>query len=122
VPEIRLTSIHIYPMKAARAVDLGESKVEPWGLADDRRWMLADQDGRFYLIPDAGGLIRVGDPVAILDAALPAEPYRFSRDTIAERSAAAGSSGSPIERQPMCLSGRTSSAPSSAISRIRAQS
>jgi hypothetical protein len=74
------------------------------------------------LIPDAGGLIRVGDPVEILDAALPAEPYRFSRDTIAERSAAAGSSGSPIERQPMCLSGRTSSAPSSATSRIRAQS
>jgi uncharacterized protein YcbX len=30
---VRLASIHIYPMKAGRAVDLGESLVEPWGLA-----------------------------------------------------------------------------------------
>ncbi|MFY9934420.1 MAG: MOSC N-terminal beta barrel domain-containing protein, partial [Streptosporangiaceae bacterium] len=43
----QLVSIHIYPMKAGRAVDLGEARVEPWGLAGDRRWMLADEDGRF---------------------------------------------------------------------------
>jgi hypothetical protein len=30
---VRLASIHIYPMKAARAVDLDEACVEPWGLA-----------------------------------------------------------------------------------------
>lgn len=59
MPEIRLTSIHIYPMKAARAVDLGESKVEPWGLADDRRWMLADQDGRFVSQREEPSLARV---------------------------------------------------------------
>jgi uncharacterized protein YcbX len=28
-----LASIHIYPLKAGRAVDLHESAVEPWGLA-----------------------------------------------------------------------------------------
>jgi uncharacterized protein YcbX len=33
----RLASIHIYPMKAGRAVDLDQSLVEPWGLAGDRR-------------------------------------------------------------------------------------
>jgi uncharacterized protein len=44
---VRLVSIHIYPMKAARAVDLDESVVEPWGLAGDRRWLLVDEDGRF---------------------------------------------------------------------------
>jgi len=43
----RLASVHIYPMKAGRAVDLAEARVEPWGLAGDRRWMLADEDGRF---------------------------------------------------------------------------
>jgi uncharacterized protein len=59
VPDIRLISIHIYPMKAARAVDLGESKVEPWGLADDRRWMLADQDGRFISQREEPALARV---------------------------------------------------------------
>ena len=46
-PGVRLASIHIYPMKAARAVDLDESAVEPWGLAGDRRWLLVDEDGRF---------------------------------------------------------------------------
>ena len=43
----RLASIHIYPLKAGRAVDLGESVVEPWGLAGDRRWLVIDGNGRF---------------------------------------------------------------------------
>ena len=42
-----LASIHIYPLKACRAVDLDESVVEPWGLAGDRRWLLVDSDCRF---------------------------------------------------------------------------
>jgi uncharacterized protein len=45
--QARLASIHIYPLKAARVVDLAESVVEPWGLAGDRRWLLVDEDGRF---------------------------------------------------------------------------
>ena len=43
----RLAAIHIYPLKAGRAVDLGESVVEPWGLAGDRRWLVIDTRGRF---------------------------------------------------------------------------
>lgn len=42
-----LASIHIYPLKGCRAVDLGEAAVEPWGLAGDRRWLLVDSDFRF---------------------------------------------------------------------------
>jgi uncharacterized protein YcbX len=42
-----LASIHIYPLKAGRAVDLHESAVEPWGLAGDRRWLVVDDGGRF---------------------------------------------------------------------------
>jgi uncharacterized protein len=42
-----LASVHIYPLKACRAVDLSESVVEPWGLAGDRRWLLVDSDCRF---------------------------------------------------------------------------
>ena len=42
-----LASVHIYPLKGCRAVDLDTSIVEPWGLAGDRRWMLVDSDGRF---------------------------------------------------------------------------
>jgi uncharacterized protein len=58
-PGVRLASIHIYPMKAARAVDLGESVVEPWGLAGDRRWLLVDEDGRFVSQREQPSLARV---------------------------------------------------------------
>jgi uncharacterized protein len=54
-----LASIHIYPMKAARAVDLDESVVEPWGLAGDRRWLLVDEDGRFVSQREEPSLARV---------------------------------------------------------------
>ena len=59
IPAIRLASIHIYPMKAARAVDLAESLVEPWGLAGDRRWLLVDEDGRFVSQREEPSLARV---------------------------------------------------------------
>jgi uncharacterized protein len=42
----RLVSVHIYPLKSGRAVDLTESQVEPWGLAGDRRWLLVELDGK----------------------------------------------------------------------------
>ena len=57
--DIRLASIHIYPMKAARAVNLDESRVEPWGLAGDRRWLLVDEDGRFISQREESSLARV---------------------------------------------------------------
>ena len=57
--DIRLASIHIYPMKAARGVDLDESRVEPWGLAGDRRWLLVDGDGRFVSQREEPSLARV---------------------------------------------------------------
>jgi uncharacterized protein len=43
----RLTSIHVYPLKACRAADVGQARVEPWGLAGDRRWLLVETAGRF---------------------------------------------------------------------------
>ncbi|MGC0418699.1 MOSC domain-containing protein [Embleya sp. AB8] len=42
-----LASLHVYPIKSARGIDLSEAVVEPWGLAGDRRWMLVDATGRF---------------------------------------------------------------------------
>jgi MOSC domain-containing protein len=58
-PGYQLASIHIYPMKAARAVDLEESVVEPWGLAGDRRWLLVDPGGRFVSQREEPSLARV---------------------------------------------------------------
>jgi uncharacterized protein len=59
VGRIQLASIHIYPMKAGRAVDLQESLVEPWGLAGDRRWLLVDEDSRFVSQREERSLARV---------------------------------------------------------------
>lgn len=54
-----LASIHIYPLKACRAADLDESRVEPWGLAGDRRWLVVDGAGRFVSQRDEPALARV---------------------------------------------------------------
>ena len=40
-------SIHIYPVKSARAIDLKTAEIKPRGLAGDRRFMLVDADGGF---------------------------------------------------------------------------
>ena len=55
----RLASIHLYPLKAGRAVDLAESVIEPWGLAGDRRWLVVDSAGRFVSQREEPALARV---------------------------------------------------------------
>ncbi len=42
---MQVAGLHIYPLKAARAIDLDQSAVEPMGLAGDRQWMLVGADG-----------------------------------------------------------------------------
>ncbi len=44
---MKLASIHIYPVKSTRAIDLPASEVLPRGLPGDRRWMLVEENGRF---------------------------------------------------------------------------
>lgn len=39
------SAVHIHPVKSLAAHTVGEAVVEPWGLADDRRWMLVDATG-----------------------------------------------------------------------------
>jgi MOSC domain-containing protein len=45
VEPMRLTSIHTFPVKGLHRVDHDVARVEPWGLAGDRRFMLIDEDG-----------------------------------------------------------------------------
>jgi uncharacterized protein YcbX len=54
-----LGSIHIYPLKGCRAVDLDEAVVEPWGLAGDRRWLLVDTEGLFITQREHPALARL---------------------------------------------------------------
>ena len=46
-PPVRLTGLHIYPVKGLRGTDLRAAAVEPCGLAGDRRWMVVDEQGHF---------------------------------------------------------------------------
>ena len=86
----RLASIHIYPLKAGRAVDLSESAVEPWGLAGDRRWLVVDGAGRFVSQREEPALARVSaaypaagaDQVADADRVAAARPWPTDQLTL----------------------------------------
>jgi uncharacterized protein YcbX len=54
-----LASLHIYPVKGCRAVDLDRAAVEPWGLAGDRRWLIVDADCQFMTQRKHPALARV---------------------------------------------------------------
>jgi uncharacterized protein YcbX len=49
LPEARmhLSAIHVYPIKSCAALSPVQCEVEARGLAQDRRWMIVDPDGRF---------------------------------------------------------------------------
>ncbi|MGW3077660.1 MULTISPECIES: MOSC domain-containing protein [unclassified Kitasatospora] len=44
---MHLTGLHVYPVKSMYRLSPESAVVHPWGLAGDRRWMLADATGRF---------------------------------------------------------------------------
>ena len=44
---LRLTGLHIYPIKSAGGFDVQEWDVDSFGLRYDRRWMLVDRRGQF---------------------------------------------------------------------------
>ncbi|GAB4526076.1 MAG: MOSC domain-containing protein [Amphiplicatus sp.] len=63
---MRLSSLHIYPLKAARGIALGESALEPRGLVGDRRWVAADPDGVHLTQRECAALARlVARPVPV---------------------------------------------------------
>jgi hypothetical protein len=44
---VRLTALHVYPLKSAAGIAVGSVEVDEVGLRHDRRWMLVDDAGRF---------------------------------------------------------------------------
>src|SRR5690349_22587557 len=73
---MRIRSLHTYPVKGGHRLDHDAARVEPWGLAGDRRWMIVDPDGvgitqrqapgltALHAVPRPGGLILNGFDVA----------------------------------------------------------
>jgi uncharacterized protein YcbX len=43
----RIASLHIYPVKSCRGIDLARARLTPTGLEWDRRWMIVDSKDRF---------------------------------------------------------------------------
>ncbi|MGW7053664.1 MOSC domain-containing protein [Streptomyces sp. NPDC054887] len=46
MPNSLLHAVHVYPVKSVTGYAPGEVRVEPWGPAGDRRWMLVDPAGK----------------------------------------------------------------------------
>ena len=44
---MQIASLHIYPVKSMRAVDLTSAVVDTLGLEHDRRWLVVDPEGQF---------------------------------------------------------------------------
>lgn len=44
---MHLSGLYLYPMKSCAPLAVESARVEPRGLAHDRRWMVVDADGRF---------------------------------------------------------------------------
>jgi uncharacterized protein YcbX len=66
---LRIASLHVYPVKSGRVIDLDSSRIGPRGLEHDRQWMLVTAAGRFVTqrthatlalltaTPDDGGIM-----------------------------------------------------------------
>lgn len=56
---MKIHSLHIYPMKSARVIDLDAAHVGAWGLDGDRRYMIADPSGKFITQRELQALAQV---------------------------------------------------------------
>lgn len=56
---MRIMSLHVYPLKSGRSIDLDAAEVTAWGLAGDRRYMVADPAGRFITQRDMQALATI---------------------------------------------------------------
>lgn len=45
--ELRLSAIHLYPVKGIRGVTVQRAEITPSGLLGDRRWVIVDDSGKF---------------------------------------------------------------------------
>jgi len=56
---MHVLSLHIYPIKGVRAVDLERTSVDLRGLSGDRCWVITDADGKFLTQRECSDLARL---------------------------------------------------------------
>ncbi|WEV78685.1 MOSC domain-containing protein [Janibacter cremeus] len=54
---MQVTQVRIYPVKSLGGTAVESARVEPWGLAGDRRWALVDEMGERVTAREAGALL-----------------------------------------------------------------
>nr|BFD94758.1 MOSC domain-containing protein [Kitasatospora sp. Xyl93] len=93
---MQLTGLHVYPVKSMYRLSPDSAVVQPWGLAGDRRWMLADATGRFVSQREnaALGQVRAG---LLPDGVLALTAPGGSRIEVTAPSAAAGDPLTEVE-------------------------
>jgi uncharacterized protein YcbX len=85
-----VSSLHVYPVKGCRAVDLDRAVVGPYGLVGDREWQVIDEDGRFLTQRRHPQLVRVAPALAECGIRLRAEGHadlEVVRPRVADRRA-----------------------------------
>jgi uncharacterized protein YcbX len=55
-----LRSLHVYPVKSLRGIDLDSARLTPLGLEYDRAWLLVDARGHFMSQRQYAGMARIG--------------------------------------------------------------
>lgn len=71
-----VTDLYRYPVKSCRGQRLRAARVQPWGLAGDRRWMIVDSGGEVLTARDRPRLVLVtpvpeGDGIRVTEPAMP---------------------------------------------------
>ena len=56
---MRISSLHVYPVKGLRGISVSSAKVEVEGLQFDRRWMIVDEDRRFLSQRELPAMARI---------------------------------------------------------------
>lgn len=55
----RVAELGVYPVKSLRGLSVPSARLEPWGFAGDRRWLVVDPDGRFVTQRTTPGMVLV---------------------------------------------------------------
>lgn len=58
-PDAVVADICLYPVKALQGGSVAKGVIEPWGLAQDRRWMVVQPNGQFLTQRDLPAMARI---------------------------------------------------------------
>lgn len=67
----RLAGLAVHPVKSTASRAVRHAVVEPWGLVDDRRWMVVDEAGECVTAREEPGLLTVVADTVLTDPSLP---------------------------------------------------